>query len=167
MPTPDFVRELRKHVGHDLLWLSGVTAVIFDDDGRVLLHQRSDTGTWSLISGILEPGEQPAQAAAREAYEETGVHVVVERVASVGAGEPMTYPNGDVVQYLDITFRCRAAGGTARVNDDESLAVDWFPPDALPPLRPDQHGRLRSAADRDAATRFTPPAVHTHRGSRS
>lgn len=157
MPTPDFILTLRKHVGHDLLWLSGVTAVIFDDDERVLLHQRSDTGEWALISGILEPGEQPANTAAREAYEEAGVHVEVERLASVVADQPMTYPNGDVVQFLDITFRCRAVGGSARVNDDESLAVEWFAMDELPPLNATMRARLARAAAPAELAWFVPP----------
>ncbi len=28
MATPDFVLELRRHVGHSMLWLSGCTAVV-------------------------------------------------------------------------------------------------------------------------------------------
>ena len=157
MPTPDFILALRKQVGHDLLWVPGVTAVIFDDSGRVLLHRRSDTGTWALIAGIPEPGEQPAQAAVREAFEETGVHIEVDRIAAVVAEDPMTYPNGDVVQFLDITLRCRAVGGQARVNDDESLAVEWFRRDALPPLGRRMRERLAHAAEADGATWFVPP----------
>lgn len=145
MPTPDFILALREHVGHDLLWLTGVTAIVVGDDGRVLLHQRSDTGEWSLVSGILEPGEQPAHAVVREAYEETGVHVVVERITSVVTDPPASYPNGDRVQFLDIAFRCRPVGGEARVNDDESLAVAWFAPDELPELRPHHRQRLEHA----------------------
>jgi 8-oxo-dGTP pyrophosphatase MutT (NUDIX family) len=145
VPTPEFILALREKVGHDLLWLTGVTAVIVDDEGRVLLHQRSDTGQWALISGILEPGEQPAVAVVREAFEETGVHVEVDRITSVVSGRPGTYPNGDRVQFVDIAFRCRPVGGEARVNDDESLAVGWFAQDELPPLDDDHLGRLLQA----------------------
>ncbi len=59
---------------------------------------------------------------------------VVERVVLVQALEPVTYENGDTCQYMDTTFRCRAVGGEARVNDDESLDVGWFAVDALPEL---------------------------------
>ncbi len=52
----------------------------------------------------------------------------------VQALEQVTYMNGDICQYMDITFRCRAVGGEARVNDDESLEVGWFTVDALPEL---------------------------------
>ncbi|MFF3832904.1 NUDIX domain-containing protein [Streptomyces sp. NPDC002458] len=134
MGTPDFIRDIRATAGHQLLLLPGVTAVVFDDDGRVLLGRRSDTGEWLVIGGIGEPGEEPAVTAEREVYEETAVHCVAERVVLTQALKPVQYANGDRCQYLDITFRCRATGGEARVNDDESLEVAWFEVDALPPL---------------------------------
>ncbi|MET9503362.1 NUDIX domain-containing protein [Streptomyces sp. NPDC006259] len=134
MATPDFIRELRTTAGHQLLWLPGVTALVFDDEGRVLLGRRSDTRKWAVIGGIPDPGEQPAACAVREVFEETAVRCEVERVVLVQALEPVRYDNGDVCQYMDITFRCRAVGGEARVNDDESLEVGWFAVDALPDL---------------------------------
>ncbi|MEU5311382.1 NUDIX domain-containing protein [Streptomyces sp. NPDC021562] len=141
MATPEFIRAVRASAGHQLLWLPGITAIVFDDDGRVLLGRRTDTGKWSVIGGIPEPGEQPAVCAVREVFEETAVRCVAERVVLVQALDPVTYPNGDVCQYMDITFRCRAVGGEARVNDDESLEVAWFDVDALPELN--QFGTFR------------------------
>ncbi|WP_200307038.1 NUDIX hydrolase [Streptomyces adelaidensis] len=134
MATPDFIRTLRSSAGNQLLWLPGVTALVFDDEGRVLLNRRSDNGKWSLIGGIPEPGEQPAACAVREVFEETAVRCVAERVVLVQALDQVLYDNGDVCQYMDTTFHCRAVGGEARVNDDESLDVGWFSLDALPDL---------------------------------
>ncbi len=134
MPISPYIKDLRKDVGHGLLLLPGVTAVVFDDAGRVLLGERADNGQWALIAGVMDPGEQPAEAIVREVYEETAVHVVPERVTSVLTQPPIVYPNGDRCEYVDITFRCRAVGGEARVNDDESLAVGWFDLDHLPPI---------------------------------
>lgn len=134
MPTPDFIVELRARIGHDLLWLPGVSAAVFDDDGRVLLTRRADTGRWALVGGIPEPGEEPAQAMAREILEETGVEAEVQRLASVAATPVKTYPNGDQVQFLALTFRFRQVGGEARVADDENLDVGWFAMDDLPEL---------------------------------
>ncbi|MFG2459956.1 NUDIX domain-containing protein [Streptomyces sp. NPDC048523] len=145
MATPDFIRTLRTSIGHDLLWLPGVSAVVLDDEGRVLLNRRSDTRKWSLIGGIPEPGEQPAACAVREVEEETGVHCVIERVIVVQALKPVTYDNGDICQYMDISFRCRAVGGEARVNDDESLEVGWFAVDALPDLNEFGLQRIKQA----------------------
>jgi 8-oxo-dGTP pyrophosphatase MutT (NUDIX family) len=134
MPTPEFVTGLRAHIGHDLLWLSTAAGVVLDADGRVLLGRRSDTGNWGLPGGIIDPGEEPADAAVREIYEETGVIAVPEALAAVSVSGVVTYPNGDVVQYLEVLFRCRATGGTARVNDSESVEVSWHALDDLPEL---------------------------------
>lgn len=132
MPIPDFVARLRAQVGTEQLWLSGVSGVILDDQDRVLLARRSDNGLWAVITGILDPGEQPAVALVREALEETGVAVEVLALTSVAAGDEVVYPNGDRARYLDVGFVCRAVGGLARVADDESTEVGWFAADALP-----------------------------------
>ncbi|MEJ8654719.1 NUDIX domain-containing protein [Streptomyces sp. MS1.AVA.3] len=136
--TPSFVSALRAAVGSDhLLWLPGVNAVVRDEAGRVLLHRRSDTGQWSVLSGILEPGEDPAAGVVREVQEETGIRVAVERLAAVTVSPPVRHPNGDLAQYLELVFACRLAGPgqVARVADDESLEVGWFALNALPPVR--------------------------------
>ena len=155
MATPDFIREIRASAGHQLLWLPGVSAVVFDDEGRVLLGQRADNHRWALISGIPDPGEQPALAIAREVQEETGVRVAVERLITVRSGKQVTFPNGDICQFMDLCFRCRALGGEARVNDDESLAVGWFALDDLPELTDYHHFRIKQALS-DEPTWFEP-----------
>ena len=134
MATPEFILNLREKIGHDALWLPAVRGVVFDDAGRVLLGRRADTGQWGLISGILEPGEEPAPGLLREILEETGVVAVAERLVSVDAGGPTHYPNGDVCHFLTLVFRCRFVAGVARVNDDESLDVGWFRPGDFPEL---------------------------------
>jgi 8-oxo-dGTP pyrophosphatase MutT (NUDIX family) len=157
MPISPYLKSLRAEVGPRHLLLPGVTAVVFDDQHRVLLCQRSDNGNWALIAGVMDPGEQPAETAVREVYEETAVHAVAERVVSVLTQPPNTYPNGDQCEYVDITFRCRAIGGEARVGDDESLEVAWFDLDALPELG--GFGRLRikhALAEAGAPTWFEP-----------
>ncbi|MFC4565665.1 NUDIX domain-containing protein [Nocardiopsis mangrovi] len=159
MATPDFVLRLREHVGHGPLWLTGVTAVVIADSGEILLHRRADDGRWATPGGILEPGEQPAEALVREVWEETGVKVVPERVASVFTEEPFTYPNGDQVQFLDIAFRCRPVGGAPRPDAEESLEVRWFPPGELPPMDERVLRRIRLAPDEGAAW-YAEPAPH-------
>ena len=136
MPTPDFVLRLRRSIGHDLLWLNGVTAFVSDDQGRVLLGRRSDTGQWALVYGINEPGEDPADTVVREVKEETGVDVIVTDLAAVTSSrEVVTYANGDRTMYMDHLFICRpdSSGNTDPfVGDEESLSVGWFDPGQLP-----------------------------------
>ena len=138
MATPPFIIELRKKIDHDPLWLIGVTAYVEDDAGRILLGRRADSGEWAPVYGIVDPGEEPADAAAREVMEETGIAVEVEQLVRVRSQKDMTiYDNGDQVQYLDLMFLCRPISDDADtdapyVADDESLDVGWFAPDELP-----------------------------------
>ena len=134
MATPPFILELRSLIGTRPLWLSAATALVVDGEDRILLGRRADSGAWGLPGGIIDPGEEPADAAARECFEETGVVVVPEAVIALTVSPSTTYANGDEVQYLVVTFRCRPIDGEARVNDDESLEVAWFPVSALPAL---------------------------------
>ena len=147
MAIPQFLADLRSVVGDRLLWLSGVAAVIVGDDGRILLGQRADNGQWSLIGGILDPGEQPADGLVREVEEEAGVVVVPELLASVTVSPEIVFDNGDRCQFLELTFRCRVVSGEPRVNDDESLDIRWFEPDALPELAPRILERLTQALE--------------------
>ncbi|HUA41205.1 MAG TPA: NUDIX domain-containing protein [Streptosporangiaceae bacterium] len=154
MPTPQFVLDLRVKVGHDPLPLHGITAVVFDDLGRILLVRRADDRSWALVTGCLEPGEQPAAGAVREIAEETGVIAVAERIVSVSALPLMSCPNGDQVHWLDVAFRCRAQSGEARVNDDESIDVGWFAVDELPDIHARQATCIQNALGPDQGARF-------------
>ncbi len=133
MPTPEFILRLREQIGHEPLWLVGVTAVVVRGD-EVLLVQRADTGEWSPIAGIVEPGEHTATAAEREVLEEACVTAEVERLAAVTTTREYRYPNGDRSQYSNLTYRLRWIEGEPAVGDDESLAAAWFPIAALPAM---------------------------------
>jgi ADP-ribose pyrophosphatase YjhB (NUDIX family) len=138
MPTPEFVLALRDKIGHDPLPLVGVITVVFDEQGRVLMVQRADDHRWTLVTGIIEPGEQPAAGALREIEEETAVTARVERLLGVSSRDLSTLHNGDQVWWTSIMFHCTYVSGDARVNDDESIDVGWFALDEIPPLPPQQ-----------------------------
>lgn len=150
MPTPPYILELRASYGSGLLLLPGVCGVVLRDDlepGRqhLLLTRRSDTGRWALPAGIVEPGEQPAVTLVRELLEETRVVALVEQLTSLVTDPELVYANGDRCQYVSMVFRCRYLSGEAQVGDEESLAVGWFPTDALPELEPLQQRRIAGA----------------------
>jgi ADP-ribose pyrophosphatase YjhB (NUDIX family) len=146
VPVPDFILHLRAKIGHDFLWLPGVTAVVLKGS-KVLLVKRSDNGAWAPVTGIVEPGEHPAQAAVRETMEETGVRCVVEELVWVNVTEPTVHANGDRAQYLDHTFRCRFVDGWPHPADEESSEVAWFPVGNLPPMKPSLRERISTAID--------------------
>jgi 8-oxo-dGTP pyrophosphatase MutT (NUDIX family) len=145
MPVSPYILELRRHIGHQMLCLPGIKALVINDRREILLQKNRDTGTWMPIGGTVEPGEQPADAAVREVFEETAVRVAAIRLIGVYAGPDVTYPNGDHVIYQTLSFLCKPISGTPRVNDDESLDVAYFPLNALPPLRADQELAIEHA----------------------
>jgi len=151
MATPQFILDLRERIGHDPLWLPGVTAVVIDESRRILLVRRADNGRWTLVTGCLDPGEQPAAGAVREVFEETAVEVRAERILRVESLPPSVYPNGDRAQFLDIALLCRPITTEARVNDDESVEVGWFALDRLPGLTARETSCIEAAVDGTAA----------------
>jgi 8-oxo-dGTP pyrophosphatase MutT (NUDIX family) len=153
MATPPFILDLRAKVGTMELWLSGVTAVVVRDCD-VLLVRRSDTGAWTPVTGIIDPGEEPAVAAERETLEEAGVVAVAERLAWVRAVGPVVYENGDRTRYLDLVFRCRWVSGTPFPADGENTEARWFPLDDLAEISDDMASRIRVAVADEVAARF-------------
>ncbi|MDJ1115158.1 NUDIX hydrolase [Microbacterium dauci] len=125
MATPDFVLELREKIGHAPLPLVGVTAVVFRDE-KILLGKRADNGQWQPVSGIVDPGEEPADAAVRECAEEAGIVIRVDRLALVQQIPRMTYANGDQVDYLDLVFRCTWVSGDPHPADGELTEVGFY-----------------------------------------
>jgi 8-oxo-dGTP pyrophosphatase MutT (NUDIX family) len=157
MPIPDFIVEMRALIGTREMWLPGVTAVVrrgTPGDEDILLVQRSDNGAWTPVTGIPEPGEEPAVAAAREALEETGVTIRVDRLASTSVHGPITHSNGDLATYLDLTFACTWLSGDAHVADDESQDVAWAHRDALPDMAAVMRERIAAALSEEQPARF-------------
>jgi ADP-ribose pyrophosphatase YjhB (NUDIX family) len=150
MPIPDFIVELRRHVGHAPLWLPAATAVVVRGS-RVLLVRRSDNGAWTPVTGIVEPGENPANCAVREVLEESGVHAAARRLAWVHVSNPVVHVNGDHARYLDHVFRMDWVAGEPRPADDESVDAGWFDLDALPSMSDDMRRRIALASDDNAS----------------
>lgn len=153
MAVPDFVLALREKIGHAPLWLSGTTAVVLRDD-QVLLVRRADNGAWTPVTGIIDPGEQPAVAAERETLEEAGIVAHVEALTWVQVLPMITYDNGDQSQYIDLVFRCSYVSGDPFPVDGENTEVAWFGLHELPLMSENMVARIRTAVDFDGATRF-------------
>ncbi|GAA1963246.1 NUDIX domain-containing protein [Agromyces allii] len=153
MATPEFVLEMRRHLGQVPIPLVGVTAVVVRGD-EVLLGRRSDNGALTPITGIVDPGEEPADAAAREALEEAGVRVRVDRLAWVHQMPRVTHVNGDQADYLDLTFRCAWIEGEPYPADGEMTEVGWRGLDDLNGVSEHHVERIRVAVGGEGATRF-------------
>lgn len=122
----DYVRSMRERIGHDLLMLPGVTAVI-RDGGRFLLARSAGSDTWSLIGGGVEPGEEPTDAVAREVREELGAGIRILGIVGAYGGEPLMveYPNGDRVAYVTTAYSCELID-EIEPDGEEIVEIGWF-----------------------------------------
>ena len=106
-------------------------AVITDAAGRVLLVLRGhapQAGRWSIPGGRVEPGESPAQAAVREALEETGLTVRVVRELGV-----VELPWREDAVFEAHDFLAEVVSGELHPGDDADAAA-WFAPEELDAL---------------------------------
>jgi 8-oxo-dGTP pyrophosphatase MutT (NUDIX family) len=136
MPTSDYVSHLRRHIGHDLVLLPGVTAAVFDDDGRLLLARHVAGDKWGFIGGGIEPFEEPLDAVRRELMEENDADGDVLGVVGSYGGNRLatTYPNGDRVSNVTTVFACRLDAGVQWLGQDEVSQLGWFTRTEIPGL---------------------------------
>jgi 8-oxo-dGTP pyrophosphatase MutT (NUDIX family) len=160
MAISPYVQRLRDAVGGARLLLPSVTALIYDDEGRLLLVRQRDGGVWSTPGGSMEPDETPADAVAREAWEETGLRVKPRRVSGVYGGPEfiVRYPNGDESQYVMIVFECQVLGGQLHPDGEETTEACYWTADeaAALPLTPWLQTMLPTFYTRPEAADFAP-----------
>ncbi|MFG3638785.1 NUDIX hydrolase [Micromonospora sp. NPDC047762] len=131
-----------------------VTVFVQDEQGRVLLIQRTDNGLWALPGGAQDFGEYIAETAVRETREETGVEVEVADMVGIysNPNHVVEYSDGEVRQQFSICLKGRYLGG-APTTSDESSAVQWVARDELGNLQihPSMRLRIDHGFDRRAA----------------
>lgn len=109
----------------------GVVGIVLDATGeRVLLveHVLHPQRPWGLPGGWIARGEEPAQTAEREIFEETGLRVRAERpILALRSPKWRT--------HMDLVYLCRPEEGAQAIQlSHELLSYQWAPLDALPPL---------------------------------
>ncbi len=135
--------------------MAAAGAIVYDDQGRILLQKRTDFDEWAPPGGGLDLGETLAECAIREVFEETGMHVEITGLISIYS-EPkfdVLYPNGDETQQFTVKFAARVIGGELTLDEDETSELRWFEPEEIP------YGKMRPWFDqmfRDAASESLP-----------
>lgn len=163
-----YVTRLRSLVGPRKIPLVYSSAIVRDDEGRILFERRADfRDAWlGLPGGVLELNEHIADCCRREVLEETGL--VVEPVRLVGVySSPrydVVYPNGDEVQQVTAAFACRIVAGDLRTEAGEITALEFYSPDALPRQPLWYADMVRDCLAGNEAAQFDPPEFRNTTG---
>lgn len=135
-------RIIRGPMQWRVLWLAhakfmaGITGVVRDDAGRVLLlrHRMWPEGRqWGLPTGYAKKGEDFGATVVREVREETGLEVKPGRLVSLTSGYKLR---------IEVAYEARLVGGELTIGTFEILEARWFSPDELPDGLQESHRRL-------------------------
>jgi 8-oxo-dGTP pyrophosphatase MutT (NUDIX family) len=138
----EYIQSLRQHIGHAPILMVGAAVLIVDEQNRLLLMKRSDSGCWGPPGGATEPGEVVEDAARRETFEETGLQVGEMMLFGVFSGPELfyKYPNGDEVYNVTIVYLSQDAIGEVRLNSEHTewrwFSADEIPDELSPPIIP-------------------------------
>lgn len=131
----EYIKKLRKFIGHDPILMCGCGCLIFNEKGQVLLQKRSDDGLWGNPGGAMNLGETIYETVIREVKEETGFDILEKdlKIFNIYSGEEQhhIYPNKDEMYFVNILFMTNTYSGTLK-KDFESLELKFFDLDQLP-----------------------------------
>jgi 8-oxo-dGTP pyrophosphatase MutT (NUDIX family) len=139
--SDSYVGKLRQIVGNRLLLVPSARAVIENSQGRILLQERRDMKIWGLPGGSADEGESIEECLRREVREETGLRVEAFEVYGYSSDpevETLVYPNGHQIHSHTVLFHVTAWSGELDTSNEESLRLEYFSPDALPKMLPNE-----------------------------
>ena len=130
-----YVKFIRERVGHELIYLVYAVGIVRNDAGEILVQRRYDFDWWDLVGGAKELDESISECMIREAREESGLEIEIERLVGIYTHPNYTiqYPHGDRVQPWAVCFLCRAVGGEIRPDGKETLSAEFKPLEELLP----------------------------------
>jgi len=133
MSLPAYLVKYREILGHEPILIPSVTVLIRDQYQRILMARSRDSGLWVAPGGMVDPGENPASAAVREAWEETGLFVELTGILGVFGGPDcrVTYPNGDVADFVSTFFSARILSGQLHPQDEEIDELRFVAPSEI------------------------------------
>ncbi|OGO87119.1 MAG: hypothetical protein A2Y24_05930 [Clostridiales bacterium GWE2_32_10] len=130
----DYIKDIRKMVGHLPIFMCTSGVVLIDDKNRLLLQLRTDNNKWGIIGGAMELGETTEETAKREVKEECGLDVHRLEFFNVYSGETMhyIYPNGDEVYTVAVIYLSKNYSGNLKMQESEIKALKFFEIDEIP-----------------------------------
>jgi ADP-ribose pyrophosphatase len=128
----NYIKEMRKKVGHAPLMVTGCGVIVENDKGEILLQKRRDNGCWAILGGSMEIGEKFVETARREVYEEAGIEIGELTLFGIYSGRIITYPNGDICFGTGIIFKTTVYRGEIQNNTEEAFEHQFFDKENLP-----------------------------------
>lgn len=123
-----YVGQLRRLVGNRKLITPAVSAIIQDDNERILFIRRRDNDEWAMPAGMMELDETVYDCLRREVEEETGLDVRSATLISVKSGPSVSFTNmyGNEHQGLVFVFRVDKWDGDLIQETDETIDAAFF-----------------------------------------
>ena len=120
--------------GNPVVVQTGASIIVEDEQGRILMQQRQDDGTWSYPGGRIEIDETVEDGARREVLEECGLRIGDMELLGVFSGKELNhvYPNGNEVCGIDIVYVSSDYTGSLQCVDGEAKHMGFYPIDQLP-----------------------------------
>lgn len=133
-----FRMALDERINHIPFIQTGAAIIIRNENGQILLQERTDRNKWGLPGGCQDLGEDLRFTAVREAYEETGIKLnpyEIELIDTLsGESRKNSYPNGDIVYNNTSLYLADVSMKEASnlKGDSETKRLQFFNPDEVP-----------------------------------
>ena len=133
-----FRMALDERINHIPFIQTGAAIIIRNENGQILLQERTDRNKWGLPGGCQDLGEDLRFTAVREAYEETGIKLDPYNIELIdtlsGESRKNSYPNGDIVYNNTSLYLADVSIEDASnlKGDSETKRLQFFNPNEVP-----------------------------------
>ena len=133
-----FRMALDDRISHIPFIQTGAAIIIRNENGQILLQERTDRDKWGLPGGCQDLGEDLRNTAVREAFEETGIKLDPNEIELIdtlsGESRKNSYPNGDIVYNNTSLYLADVSMEDASnlKGDSETKRLRFFNPEEVP-----------------------------------
>ena len=119
--SDDYIKQIRKLIGHKPMLIPHAVVILFNEEGKVLFEVRADDGYLDFPGGSVDINEEVKETAKRELYEETGLIADELELFDVYSGPltKYTYFNKDVIYGVDTFYVCKKYHGELKPQKEE------------------------------------------------